>query len=95
MTTTYWRYNKITYKYKCWRNQSPRYINTDCQLIKKQIHLDDIIMTLYGKFQKFLVESWNPKHIGATAILIPPVSLRDKIKTDGYGIVIIEILYLS
>ena len=42
-----------------------------------------------------VVEQWNPRSIEVTDLLIPPVSLRDKIKTDGYGMAIIEILCLS
>ena len=42
-----------------------------------------------------IVEQWNPRSKEATALLIPPVSLRDEIETDGYGMAIMEILYLS
>ena len=37
----------------------------------------------------------NPKSKDASEIMIPPVSLRDEIKTDGYGMAIIEILCLA
>ena len=52
-------------------------------------------MNFYHKFQEAVVKEWNPRSVEATALLIPPVSLRDEIKTDGYGMAIIEILCLS
>ena len=88
-------YNKTTDKYKSWRNQPSQYITMERKSIAKQLHTDTINMSLYGKFQEKVVKQWNPRSVEATALLIPPVSLRDEIKTDGYGMAIIEILCLS
>ena len=46
-------------------------------------------------FQQKIVQRWNPESSKATLLIIPPVSLRDKIKTNGYGMAIIKILCLS
>ena len=59
---------------------------------------------LHGKSSDFysivrcqgqVVNEWNPESAKATAVIIPPFSLRDEIKTDGYGMAIIEILCVS
>ena len=52
-------------------------------------------INMYHKFQQSVVEQWHPASKEPSAIIIPPVSLRDEIKTDGYGMAIIEILCLS
>ena len=48
-----------------------------------------------SRFQNLVVHEWNPSSAAATAFIIPHVSLRDEIKTDGYGMVMIELLCLS
>ena len=52
-------------------------------------------MNIYKKFQQNIVEQWYPASKEPSVIIIPPVSLRDEIKTDGYGMALIEILRLS
>ena len=42
-----------------------------------------------------IVGQWNPESIEASSLMIPPVSLRDEIRTDGYGMALIEILCLA
>ena len=42
-----------------------------------------------------MVEEWNPESRFATALIISSVSLKDEIKIDGYGMAIIDFLYLS
>ena len=45
-------------------------------------------------FQRKVVDEWNPKLKDVSCIIIPPVSLHDEIKTDGYGMAVIELLTL-
>ena len=45
-------------------------------------------------FQTTVTLGWNPQSDEATKLLIPPVSLRDEIKTTGYGMAVIELLCL-
>ena len=45
-------------------------------------------------FQTDVTLEWNPTSNEATKLLIPPVSLRDEIKTDGFGMAVIELLCL-
>ena len=39
-----------------------------------------------------IVRYWNPSIDYATKMIIPPVSSRDEIKTDGYGMALFEML---
>ena len=59
------------------------------------MHSELVHMNLYKKFQQCVVEQWHPASKEPSSLIIPPVSLRDEIKTDGYGMAIIEILCLS
>ena len=45
-------------------------------------------------FQRKVVDQWNPKLKDVARIIIPLVSLHDEIKTDGYGMAVIELLTL-
>ena len=60
-------------------------------------HLDSVAESLnfYKEFQQSVVEQQNPASKNASAPIIPPVLPRDEIKTDGYGMAIIEILCLA
>ena len=46
-------------------------------------------------FQEKILQQWSPESSKATSLIIPPVSLRDEVKINGYGIAIIEILCTS
>ena len=39
---------------------------------------------------KSVVEKWFPRSKEASGLIIPPVSLRGKIRTDGYGMTVIK-----
>ena len=54
---------------------------------KKQTTIPDI-----RKFQKSIVENWNPSVKVPTKHVIPEVSFRDEIKTDGFVMAVIEML---
>ena len=47
------------------------------------------------KFQQKIVHQWNSESINLTVLIIPPVSLRDEIKTNEYSMEIIETLCVS
>ena len=64
-------------------------------MICKILHSESDDLKCYAYFQSSVVNEWNPKAKNATAFIIPPVSLRDEIKTEGYGMVMIELLCLS
>ena len=88
-------YNITKKKYKTWKNQPVLYCSDKRRLIANHLHSDVINLRSYKDFQQLVVEQWNPESKHATALMIPPVSLRDEIKTDGYGMAIIEILCLA
>ena len=46
------------------------------------------------EFMQNVVEVWNPDSKEVTKIIVPPISLHDEIKTDGYGMAVIELLEL-
>ena len=88
-------YNITTKVYKSWKNQPVAHITPNRKFIAKTLHSQNDTLQLYKSFQDLIVQEWNPRSTEATLLLIPPVSLRDEIKTDGYGMAIIEILCLS
>ena len=60
----------------------------------KKCHSKTDLLRDAANFQNKVVKQWNPESSKATSLIIPPVSLRDEIKTNGYGMAIIEILCL-
>ena len=88
-------YNLRTKKYKQWRHQPIEHDRTQRNEIVIQCHSETTILRDITMFQQKIVHQWNPESIKATALIIPPVSLRDEIKTNGYGMAIIEILCIS
>ena len=64
-------------------------------MLSKMLHAESTDFRCYAQFQNRVVNEWNPKNQAATAFIVPPVSLRDEIKTDGYGMAMIELLCLS
>ena len=60
-----------------------------------QYHSETNILRDAVKFQNKIVQQWNPESVKTISMIISPVSLRDEIKTNGYGMAIIEILCLS
>ena len=49
-------------------------------------------MSICSSFQYNNVKLWNSDIKNESKILIPPVSLRDEIKTEVFGMAIIELL---
>ena len=45
-----------------------------------------------AKFQQDVVEHWNPSCKNVSRCVIPEVSLRDEVRTDGFGMAAIEML---
>ena len=88
-------YNKTKDSYKIWKYQ-PTNFQCECRhSISKILHGEAKDFSAIKLFQQHVVEEWNPGSKIATALIIPPVSMRDEIKTDGYGMAIIELLCLS
>ena len=88
-------YNKTKDSYKIWKFQ-PNHFQCACRNhISKILHGEAYDFSAIKLFQQHVVEEWNPRSKNATALIIPPVSMRDEIKTDGYGMAIIELLCLS
>ena len=88
-------YIKTSKKYKVWNLQPTEYTNATRNMLSKILHSESEDFNHYSKFQNRVVQEWNPSSAKATAFIIPPVSLRDEIKTDGYGMAMIELLCLS
>ena len=72
-----------------------QYINDTRKSLTKHLHSDSANIGMYKKNQRVVVEQWYPASKEATSLLIPPLSMRDDIKTVGYGIAIIEILCIT
>lgn len=51
----------------------------------KYTQIEKLLLRKIDSFQSEIVNEWNPKGRECTSLIIPPVSLRDEIKTNGYG----------
>ena len=88
-------YNRGTQDYKYWDNMPSRYLHQLRNDIVLQMNrLKTGTITKCSMFQKHVTLLWNPTSTEPTKLLIPPVSLRDEIKTDGFGMAVIELLCL-
>ena len=88
-------YNTKTKAFKKWRRHPSEHYRTKRHEVVLCCHGETDILRNITKFQQKIVHQWNPESSKATSLMIPPVSLRDEIKTNGYGMAIIEILCLS
>ena len=88
-------YVSTTDKYKRWKHQPDEYYSSLRMIVMKLIHGSQLHLREITKFQEKVVLQWNPLSKESTSLIIPPVSLRDEIKANGYGMAIIEILCLS
>jgi hypothetical protein len=52
----------------------------------------NILSKKTSTFQRKVCEIWNPLYNNISKLIVPPVSLHDEIKTDGYGMALIEAL---
>ena len=48
-----------------------------------------------GSFQRNTLVQYNPKSTTSSKLIIPPVLVRDEIRTDSFGMTIIELLCLT
>ena len=88
-------YNNTKKVYKKWSLQpTEHYTDLRKQIVLRCYHETDTLREAI-KFQDKVVYMWNPDSTKATSFIIPPVSLRDEIRTNGYGMAMIEILCLS
>ena len=71
--------------------QSPKVV----KLIKNIHELKgSLLSNAITNFQRSITQLWNPKLSDLSKFIIPPVSLHDEIKTDGYGMALIELMTL-
>ena len=88
-------YNNTKKVYKKWSLQpTEHYTDLRKQIVLRCYHETDTLREAI-KLQDKVVHMWNPDSTKATSFIIPPVSLRDEIRTNGYGMAMIEILCLS
>lgn len=80
---------------KCWDYQPNRFVTYQrSSLIKMFSQEKRGFINLCRRFQNENVLRWNKNANMASEIIVPPVSLRDEIKTEGYGVAVIELLIL-
>ena len=81
--------------FKRWNYQPMRFITKQrSYLIKLFSKAKTTFIQKCRSFQRNNVCTWNPNINIASEIIVPPVSLRDEMKTSGYGIAVIELLIL-
>ena len=88
-------YNKKSKVFKKWKHQPTDFSREQRNALVLKCHSETATLRDATKFQSKIVQEWNPTSLTATSLMIPPVSLRDEIKTNGYGMAIIEILCLA
>ena len=88
-------YNRGNRVYKYVKNM-PVYYQTEerDEIVKLMNSMKTSVIAKCSSFQTDVTLGWNPLSNEATKLLIPPVSLRDEIKTDGFGMAVIELLCL-
>ena len=64
------------------------------KITSKRLSYKAVDLKRIGKFQQSVVKEWNPLSIKAASLMIPLVSMRDEIITDGHGMALIEIVCL-
>ena len=82
-------------KYKRWKHQPDQHYNDKRKALMTVLHKETANLRLCTEFQQNVVNQWNPESQTASSLIIPPVSLRDEIRTNGYGMAIIEILCMA
>ena len=88
-------YNATNKSFKRWNSQ-PEYYFTNLRMkVMKLIQKEKSLLRNINKFQQKIVDECNPQAKDCFSLIIPSVSLRDEIKTHGYGMAIIEFLCLS
>ena len=76
-------YNNTKKVYKKWSLQpTEHYTDLRKQIVLRCYHETDTLREAI-KFQDKVVHMWNPDSTKATSFIIPPVSLRDEIRTNG------------
>ena len=85
-------YNKSKKQYKRWKFQ-PIVFQSDLRdKLVKQLSDEYTFMSECSEFQYNNVKLWNSSIEEPSKLLIPPVSLRDEIRTDEFGMAVIELL---
>ena len=88
-------YNKTNGTFKYWKHMPVQYQTIQRDTIVKVINsMKQSLLAKCASFQNDVTLEWNPASKKATKLLVPPVSLRDEIKTDGFGMAAIELLCL-
>ena len=86
------KYLKRSIEYKCWDNMPTKYVNSRKKIVKRIHALKKDFLLPLKKLQYSTVKMWNPSISVSSKMFIPPVSIRDDIETDGYGMAVIELL---
>ena len=82
-------------RYKRWRHQPDHHFNDKRKALMSVLHKETPNLRQCTAFQQNIVNQWNPESQTASSLIIPPVSLRDEIRTNRYGMAIIEILCMA
>ena len=87
-------YNTTKKTYKSWNYQPDRFNTVDRKSLSQHLNKMKHSKKLksYIDFQSNILNITNPHYNEETKILIPQVSLRDEITTNGYGMAVVELL---
>ena len=86
-------YNSIENKFKYWVNMPNKFKTVLRKKIVKALHsLKSIYLEQFMGLQRKIADYTNPNILHPSKCIIPCVSLRDEIKTDGFGMAVLELL---
>ena len=86
-------YNKSTDTFKMWVHAHDDFTSEYRNKVVLKMHsIKNNFLHNITSFQRNVVHAWNPSTLTSSKCFIPPVSTRDEIRTDGFGMAVIEIL---
>jgi len=86
-------YNSILKKFKYWVGMPDLFkTETRNRLVLLLHSLRKGFFHNIKSFQRRIVEHWNPSVLIPSKAIIPSISHRDEVTTDGFGMAVIELL---
>jgi len=89
-------FNKKENKFKHWVKMQSNFTTQQRNTIVKKLHsLKNNFLSDIQRFQQQITEITNPSTTKPSQCIIPPVSFRDEVTTEGFGLAVIELLVYS
>ena len=83
-------YSTMIKKIKLWKNQPDDHFIMFRMEVMKVVQIDKPMLRHMNEFQDKIVNEWNRCSNDCSLLIIPPISLNNEIKPNGYGMAIID-----